>query len=195
MRESFFNLMSIIITAAVIENLIFARAIGTDNLMASTKNYRAMTRFGIMVCLISCVGATIAWGFAYFFQDYAWWQSAKGVAVLFGVSAAYLALAFLLDYKKKTFASGLLVAASYNGAAFAAALLSINESASLAITLAYCAGYSVGLVFALMLVHSGRERLEICRVPKSFSGLPITLIYIGVLSLAIYGLIGHQLPT
>lgn len=195
MGESFLNFMGIIVTAAIIENLIFARAIGTDNLMASTKSYRAMARFGVMVGMISCIGGSIAWGFAHFFRDFAWWQSVKGVVVLFGVSVAYLALAFMLNYKKKTSTSALLTAASYNGAAFAAALLAINENASLAVTLTYCLGYSIGLVLALMLVHSGRERLEICRVPKAFSGLPITLIYIGVLSLAIYGLIGHQLPT
>ena len=38
-------------------------------------------------------------------------------------------------------------------------------------------------------------RLAICNVPRAFQGLPIRLMYIGLLALATYGLIGHQLPV
>ena len=31
------------------------------------------------------------------------------------------------------------------------------------------------------------------KVPRAFRGLPILLIYIGILSLALYGLLGHPL--
>ena len=33
---------------------------------------------------------------------------------------------------------------------------------------------------------------EATAIPKAFRGLPITLVYIGVLALAIYGFTGHS---
>ena len=54
-------------------------------------------------------------------------------------------------------------------------------------------GFKPGL--AVIIVGYGLTRLEYCRVPKIFRGVPIALIYLGLLSLAFYGLIGHQLPT
>ena len=54
---------------------------------------------------------------------------------------------------------------------------------------------SFGFGFAAIMVGYGISRLEYCHVPKVFKGVPIALIYLGLLSLAFYGLVGHQLPT
>ena len=53
----------------------------------------------------------------------------------------------------------------------------------------------LGNLLAMVLVREGELRLEMCNVPRAFRGLPVTLIYIGLISLAFYGLVGHQLPT
>ena len=43
-----------------------------------------------------------------------------------------------------------------------------------------------------LLVNEARHRLRSKAIPKAFRGLPITLVYIGVLALAIYGFTGHS---
>ena len=47
-------------------------------------------------------------------------------------------------------------------------------------------------VLAVLLVTEARHRLRSKAIPKAFRGLPITLVYIGVLALAIYGFTGHS---
>ena len=49
----------------------------------------------------------------------------------------------------------------------------------------------VGYLVAVFIVDEGRRRLRSKDVPSIFQGLPASLIYIGILSLAIYGLLGH----
>ena len=44
----------------------------------------------------------------------------------------------------------------------------------------------------VMLVTEAGNRLRSKAIPEAFRGLPITLIYIGVLALAIYGFTGHS---
>ena len=51
-------------------------------------------------------------------------------------------------------------------------------------------GYMI--VLAVLLVTEARHRLRSRAIPKAFRGLPITLVYIGVLALAIYGFTGHS---
>lgn len=68
--------------------------------------------------------------------------------------------------------------------------------ATLAQTLGFSLGSGVGYTAALMLVNEGRRRLSLSDIPKAFRGLPVTLLYVGIFSLAVYGLIGsHSLPT
>ena len=50
----------------------------------------------------------------------------------------------------------------------------------------------LGYVLAVLLVTEARHRLRSKAIPKAFRGLPITLVYIGVLALAIYGFTGHS---
>ena len=47
------------------------------------------------------------------------------------------------------------------------------------------------IVMAVVLVAEGQRRLRNRRIPMSFRGLPITLLYLGMLALAIYGFTGH----
>ena len=48
------------------------------------------------------------------------------------------------------------------------------------------------IVLAVLLVTEARHRLRSKAIPEAFRGLPITLVYIGVLALAIYGFTGHS---
>ena len=57
---------------------------------------------------------------------------------------------------------------------------------------AECLRDGLGYLLAVMLVTEADRRLRSEAIPEAFRGLPITLIYIGVLALAIYGFTGHS---
>ena len=63
----------------------------------------------------------------------------------------------------------------------------MRQSCRSQLSLATCS--TVMLVF---IVREGRRRLRSKAVPAIFQGLPSSMIYIGVLSLAIYALVGHS---
>ncbi|MEG1800933.1 MAG: NADH:ubiquinone oxidoreductase, subunit RnfA, partial [Oscillospiraceae bacterium] len=54
-------------------------------------------------------------------------------------------------------------------------------------------GSSIGYFFAMVLISEGDRKIAHSKVPTSFQGLPITLIYISILALAVYGLTGHMI--
>ena len=51
---------------------------------------------------------------------------------------------------------------------------------------------SIWLSSGDVVVMGGEKRLESEKIPAMFRGLPITLLYIGILALAIYGFTGHM---
>lgn len=61
--------------------------------------------------------------------------------------------------------------------------------------LGYCLGCAVGFTVAMLILWSILQKLSFTNVPKTFRGLPITFIYLGIVSLALFGLLGNQLPA
>lgn len=190
------SLLTVLVSSAVTENLLFARALGADHIIRQSRSYRLILALGAGIAAISCLSVLPLWWMGQFFGRAAWWNylcsfSAVCFVAVFnlGITVA-LAMAGKIKRQLRLIDQGAVYSAS-----LAVTLLSIAAGLPLAGSLLYCAGASAGMVAAMMLVHSGRERLEFSDLPRSFAGLPITMIYIGILSLAIYGLIGHQLPT
>ena len=71
-------------------------------------------------------------------------------------------------------------------------LISSNQNYTLAQSIAFGLGSGLGYAFIVFIVREGRRRLRSKAVPAIFQGLPSSMIYIGVLSLAIYALVGHS---
>ena len=69
-------------------------------------------------------------------------------------------------------------------------LLCAGQNYSLLQSTAFGLGSGLGYLFAVLVVDEGRRRHGSKDVPAVFRGLPSSLIYIGVLSLALYALVG-----
>ena len=50
----------------------------------------------------------------------------------------------------------------------------------------------LGFILAVLMVTEAQRKLRSRSLPEAFRGLPITLIYIGILALAIFGFTGHM---
>ena len=85
--------------------------------------------------------------------------------------------------------------AAFSCAVLGTILIAFSGGYGFVKTVCFAFGSGIGYTAALRLVREGRRRIALSDVPRAFRGLPIMLLYIGILSLAIYGLIGHQLPT
>ena len=66
----------------------------------------------------------------------------------------------------------------------------VGQNYNLLQSIGFGFGSGVGYLVAVLVVDEGRRRLRSKDIPHIFRGLPSVLIYIGILSLAIYGLVG-----
>ena len=82
--------------------------------------------------------------------------------------------------------------AALNSCVLGTVLVERTQSFTLMQSLGFGLGSGVGYLLAVLLVTEAQHRLRSKAIPSAFRGLPITLVYIGVLALAIYGFTGHS---
>ena len=86
----------------------------------------------------------------------------------------------------------ILPIAAMNSGVLGTVLVERTQSFTLEQSIGFGLGSGLGYLLAVMLVTEAQNRLRSRAIPEAFRGLPITLIYIGVLALAIYGFTGHS---
>ncbi len=188
------QMILLMMTAAVTENIVFTRAIGValpqrrppEILKAGLLLALIVTPTGVFTAMLSPVLTPLLRGM-------------YEPLVLSGLMIVWYFLVFFLltlwgMYRKKSVAPlcRTLALATFNSAVLAVLLIVARRSLSVTDALAYGFGSAIGFTGATLLIRRQKNQAQILRVPKAFRGLPVTLIYIGILSLALYGLIGHQ---
>ena len=88
--------------------------------------------------------------------------------------------------------AAVLPMATFNSAVLGVMLLTATQGFSWVQTMGFALGSGVGYMMAVVIVTEGQRKLRSRSVPAAFKGLPVTLLYIGILSLAIYGFTGHR---
>lgn len=185
------------LTAILMENAIFTRflAVGQVAFYGSLKN---IFLHGALLTLFTTLCSLVGYGIHFLLYDYTVLATRRAFFCLIGITALYLlfylACDRLLPIRLRA-VKQMLPLSAFNCAVLGAMTLSVNLQHSLASSFGYGVGMGVGYMLALLLIYSGRRRLELTQLPRSFKGMPILLLYIGLISLAIYGIIGHQLPT
>ena len=86
-----------------------------------------------------------------------------------------------------------VTSASINSAIVGTVILTVYQGLDFGESIAFALGSSIGYFLAIVLISEGERKIAYDRVPEAFRGLPITLIYISILALGIYGLIGHMI--
>ena len=87
---------------------------------------------------------------------------------------------------------GALPLAAVNSGVLGTVLVERTQSFTLEQSMGFGLGSGLGYLLAVMLVTEADRRLRSEAIPEAFRGLPITLVYVGVLALAIYGFTGHS---
>ena len=184
------------VLAVFAQNAIFTRGLGVSRLVQLVGDDRTSSGwFALMLCVTQVLVAPLA-----FFAG-------GGIAPLGNraqlrplVYLACIALVCLFEYLVlrlvKGPRSGLLIRilplAALNSCVLGTVLVERTQSFTLGQSLGFGLGSGLGYLLAVMLVTEAKNRLRSRAIPAAFRGLPITLVYIGVLALAIYGFTGHS---
>ena len=159
--------------AVFAQNAVFTRALGVSRLVQLVGDDRTSSwLFGIQLCITQVLVTPFAWYAGSRIAPLA--NRAQLRPLVYIASIAVVCLAAL------------------NSGVLGTVLVERTQSFTLGQSLGFGLGSGLGYVLAVLLVTEARHRLRSKAIPEAFRGLPITLVYIGVLALAIYGFTGHS---
>ncbi|MDR2655156.1 MAG: hypothetical protein LBC56_03660 [Oscillospiraceae bacterium] len=180
--------------ASFAENVVLTRGIDSSSSLRIVSDRRiSWILYALLLTFMCAVSALPLYLVNYLIRDWSYRYIFIPVLYVIMISATYFAVSLLVQNLFTKYARAILKRlpfASFNCALFGGILVAGLRDYSLSQTLGYALGTGIGYVFATVMIVEGMRRLELCDIPKAFKGLPISLIYIGILSLALYGLTG-----
>ena len=183
--------------AIFIENMVMTRGLGTSTVLFSAQGVKQTFMFGGLLTLITVLAAMATFGVNKLLSSLSFKMYIKPLAFILTITVIYYIVYFTLSMFMKSaseYVCKYLPYATFNCALLGAIFLAVNGKYNFIQTIGFGFGSGVGFTLASLFIVEGRRRLAMIKVPKAFKGLPITLLYIGMISLAFLGLIGHQLP-
>ena len=180
------------------QNAVFTRALGVSRMVQLVGDDRTSSAlFGMMLCITQVLVAPAAFFAGRWFiaplDNRAQLRPLVYIASIAVVCLAeHLVLWLLRSLPRRSQLLRIVPLAALNSGVLGTVLVERTQTFTLGQSLGFGLGSGIGYVLAVLLVTEARHRLRSKAIPKAFRGLPITLVYIGVLALAIYGFTGHS---
>ena len=184
--------------AVFAQNAIFTRALGVSRLVQLVGDDR--TRgwlFGMQLCITQVLVAPLAW-----FVGHQWLAplpnraQLRPLAYVAAIAVVCTAEELVLGLGRRLPLAGKLLrivpVAALNSCVLGTVLVERTQTFTLGQSLGFGLGSGAGYLLAVLLAKEARVRLRSSAIPEAFRGMPIALVYIGVLALAIYGFTGHS---
>ena len=178
------------VLAVFAQNAIFTRALGVSRLVQLVGDDRTSSwLFGLQLCITQVLVAPLAWYAGSWIVPLENRAQLRPLAYVAAIAVVCTAEELVLGLGRRLPLAGKLLrivpAAALNSCVLGTVLVERTQSFTLMQSLGF------GLL-AVLLVTEAQHRLRSKAIPSAFRGLPITLVYIGVLALAIYGFTGHS---
>ena len=184
------------VLAIFAQNAIFTRGLGVSRLVQLVGDKRTSSWwFALMLCITQVLVAPLAYFAGSFIAPLPNRAQLRPVVYLACIAVVCLFELVVLKLAKGP-RSGQLIRilpiAAVNSGVLGTVLVERTQSFTLEQSIGFGLGSGLGYLLAVMLVTEAQNRLRSRAIPEAFRGLPVTLIYIGVLALAIYGFTGHS---
>ena len=184
------------VLAIFAQNAVFTRSLGVSRLVQLVGDERTSSWwFALLLCVTQVLVAPLVYFAGSFIAPLPNRAQLRPVMYLTCIAAVCLFELLVLKLAKGP-RSGQLIRilpiAAVNSGVLGTVLVERTQSFTLEQSLGFGLGSGLGYLLAVMLVTEAQNRLRSRAIPEAFRGLPVTLIYIGVLALAIYGFTGHS---
>ena len=186
------------VLAIFAQNAVFTRGLGVSRLVQLVGDDRTNSWwFALLLCVTQVLVAPLAYYAGGVLAPLANRAQLRPLVYLASLAVVCLFEHLVLRLVKGPRSGQLLrilplPAAAVNSGVLGTVLVERTQSFTLGQSMGFGLGSGLGYLLAVLLVTEARHRLRSRAIPSAFRGLPITLIYIGVLALAIYGFTGHS---
>ncbi len=184
--------------AILTENIVFARSLGVSRLLKLVDDDGVDT---LLFCTLLTIMQLITSPVAYLLQDllrslgdlrYYIRPLIYAVISCLAFFAIYFAVHHIFKGTRAKNIKATLPMAAFNCSVFGTMYISRTSFESAIHSIGYALGSSLGYFLAALLITEGQRIIFKKEIPSILQGLPVMLIYVGILALAVYGFSGHS---
>ncbi len=191
------SFFSIILVAVFLDNTVLTHALGMSSMLKVIQKKRDYTLFCMIITVITILASLVVYFINPLFGSGPVSYYIKPFVYVLVISIFYIAALLLISQssgKNREEFSYMLHISAFNCVILGAMLLANHFTMTLSTAIGFGLGSGIGFYFATILIAEVYPYLNSEEIPKPFRGFPATLIFIGIISMALYGIIGHRLP-
>ncbi|HOC53176.1 MAG TPA: Rnf-Nqr domain containing protein [Caldisericia bacterium] len=187
----FSNLLKIIISAAIVDNMVFIRYIALCSYVGVTNSIDASIGMAFAVIFVQTIATAITWIIFHLFM-----QGLEFLEIIVFIFTIAALVQLVEIYLKKNVPSLYKAMGIYlplittNCMILAVTFINIDKNYTFIESLVYALGTSFGYGLALLILAGARERLRLSNIPKFFKGYPIVFTSMALIAIAFLGFKG-----
>ncbi len=192
---AFMNILMASIIAIFVQNSIFERALGINVLLYASRKREHLLGFFAAITYTTTISSAIIWNFDRLFAENEYYSIFMPILYVAVVSVLYiLTLVLIWRFFPKLFRNirKYVHLSVFNCSVIGALFLCSVQGADIFTYIGYGFGTGIGFLLAAYLLYIAADRLNSPLVPAAFRGFPIMLVYVGILSLALYAFTGYS---
>ncbi|MBO5265871.1 MAG: hypothetical protein IJX15_05240 [Ruminiclostridium sp.] len=193
--EAFANIISASLVAIFVQNSIFERALGINVLLYASRKRENLLGFFIAITYVTTISSAIIWNFDRLFAQNEYYYIFMPILYVAVVSIVYVvSLIVIWRFFPKLFKAlkKYVHLSVFNCSVIGALFLSSQQGESIFSYIGYGFGTGIGFLLAAYLLYIAVKRLNSPLVPAAFRGFPVMIVYVGILSLALYAFAGYS---
>ena len=192
--DAFAKIVSTAMLSVFVQNAIFDRALGSNVVIYASRRNTHVLGFTIGITAMTTVASIISYFLDGLLLPLELGYLFMPLVYVTVISVLYvLALMFLWRLFPDTFALIKKHAhlAIVNCTVLGALFLNSAYGSDIWSYIGYGFGTGIGFFLACFMLNIAQEKLDSDKIPRAFRGYPIMLIYIGIVSMGFYVLVGY----
>lgn len=188
--KSFTDMLLFFLLVATTQNLVLTTGFGASSMIKIIRRPKQLFRFGALLLFFSVLTTALFFPIDTLLPDTWFARMVRPFILLVLTGLLYLGCTACLSRSAEQYRPlrSILPLAAFNNVVIGVSLL-INYQVSVSFfpAIGIAAGGAVGFVLLSALTAEAVERLDNPDIPRAFRGLPATLVYLGLLALALMG--------
>lgn len=191
--ETFKTLVVILMSSVLVNNYVLSRFLGICPFLGVSKKLGQATGMGVSVIFVMLLATAVTWPIQYFVLDKLGLGYLQTVVFILVIASLVQLIEIVLKKYIPSLHKSLgvyLPLITTNCAVLGVTINNINDGYNFLESMVSSLGCGLGFLLAMVLFSGVRSRIRESELPKSFKGLPATLIAASFVSLAFMGFAG-----
>ena len=188
--EVFRNLMYIFVTSSLVENIVLAKFLGCCQFLGVSKKLDSAVGMSSAVIFVLLMSTAVTWPIYTFLLVPFGLEYLQTIVFILVIAALVQLVEFVMKKYMKPLYRALgvyLPLITTNCAVLGCVLLNVENSYNFIESIVNTLGIGIGFMLAMVLFAGVRSKMETVEFPKSFQGVPITLVAASIVSMSFMG--------